>query len=139
MKTLENNYNKNTKIPEISSPVSRAADPAHCMRSPGGRVGGSPLDIMCPVEMGDHDGRWDGSPDERGYLCKRRSNESWRVEEFICRIFSGDGRCDLGSEPEVRFVFHHVPDERQRGGKKGEFVLFHHLHESKSLFYTTAE
>lgn len=46
-----------------------------------------------------------------------------KVEEFICRIF-GDGRCDLGSEPEVRFVFHHVSDKEGGDGRKGEFVQF---------------
>ncbi len=39
---------------------------------------------------------------DRGYLCKRWTVKSWEAE---------DGRCDLGSEPEVGFVFDHVSDK----------------------------
>lgn len=35
----------------------------------------------------------------------------------------GDGRCDVGLEPEVRFVFYHVSDE-EREETPCEFVPF---------------
>lgn len=53
--------------------------------------------------------------DDRGYHCKRWTAESWKV---------GDGRCDTGSEPEVRFVFYHVSVKREREGLKCQFVSF---------------
>lgn len=56
-----------------------------------------------------------GQLDERGYLCKRWTEESWKV---------GNGRCDMGSEPEVRFVFYHVSDKQEREEMKCEFVQF---------------
>lgn len=36
----------------------------------------------------------------------------------------GDGRCDMGLEPEVRFVFYHVSGEQEREETPCEFVPF---------------
>lgn len=36
----------------------------------------------------------------------------------------GDGRCDTGLEPEVRFVFYHVSGEQEREETPCEFVPF---------------
>lgn len=45
-----------------------------------------------------------------------------KAEELICGIFGVCG-CDPGSEPEVRFVFHHVSVHQERKGSEKKSLL----------------